>query len=590
MTRDLHITGGMVVDGTGRPAYRADVAIQDGVIVEVTEPGELTGTAGRTIDAEGAIVTPGFIDVHTHYDGQVSWDGELAPSVHHGVTTCVMGNCGVGFAPVRARDREQLIALMEGVEDIPGSALSEGIEWRWEGFPAYLDALEAGAYTMDLCAQVPHDALRVYVMGERGAAGEPATGDDIAAMRALCREALEAGAAGFSTGRTDNHRAADGSPTPASEAAIAELQGIAGAFAGLGHGVLQVVSDFDMAVSPARFDPEFDVIERMAEAAGGHTVSISLSERDRAPDQWRQILARAERACAAGTPMRVQVAARGIGVLLGLEATFHPFMGFPSYKAISHLPLDERVRRMSEPGFKARVLTETSERIAGDGSSIPPLADQLLAHLGFLSTRLFPLAEVPDYEPRAQDSVFAMAQARGIGPLEAIYDCLLQKGGQELLYLPLFNYNQYDLGHLYEMLTHPLALAGLGDGGAHVGTICDASFPTTMLAHWTRDRSRGPRLPLERVVAMLTREPAAYLGLADRGVIATGCKADVNVIDMERLRLERPRLVRDLPAGGKRFLQRAAGYRATIVSGAVVLEDDRTTGARPGRLVRLGRV
>ncbi len=587
MSFDIKIAGGRVVDGTGRAPTRADVGIKDGVITEV---GPGLGAADRVLDAEGAIVTPGFIDIHTHYDGQVSWDGDLAPSAFHGVTTCVMGNCGVGFAPVRERDRERLIKLMEGVEDIPGSALSEGIDWKWEQFGDYLDAIAAIPHTMDVCAQVPHDALRVYAMGERGAAGEDATADDIAMMRGLCRDALEAGAIGFSTGRTDVHRTADGKPTPASEATAAELAGIAEALVGLDHGVLQLVSDFDMAVSSGQFDPEFDIVERMAKAAAGHPLSLTLLERDMDATQWRRILARVERADAAGIPMRVQVAARAVGVLLGLEATFHPFMGFPSYKDIAHLSLDERVAAMRAPGFKERLLRERSEPMAGDGTPIPPLADQLLAQIGFVATRMFPLGAVPDYEPPAQASIFAQAQARGQGPLEGIYDSLLEHDGHQLLYLALFNYTQYNLDHLYEMLTHPLALAGLSDGGAHVGTICDASFPTTLLAHWTRDRTRGPKLSIERAVAMLTGAPASYLGLTDRGVIAPGKKADLNVIDIPRLHVERPGLVRDLPAGGKRFVQRASGYRATLVSGEVTLADDRLTGARPGNLVRAGQI
>ncbi|WP_428267112.1 N-acyl-D-amino-acid deacylase family protein [Haliangium sp.] len=586
MSFDLKITGGRVIDGTGRPSVRADVAIKDGVIAEV---GTVTDAAERVIDAEGAIVTPGFVDIHTHYDGQVSWDSDLAPSCYHGVTTAVMGNCGVGFAPVRERDHERLITLMEGVEDIPGTALSEGIQWGWESFADYLAVIGARPRTMDVCAQVPHDALRVYAMGERGADGSPATADDIAAMRRLCREALEAGAAGFSTGRTDTHRTAEGHATPAAEATANELAGIAEALVGLDHGVLQVVSDFDMDIDESRFDPEFDIVERMAQAAPGHWLSMTLLERDRAANQWRNILRRVERANAAGLHMRVQVAARPVGVILGLEATFHPFMGFPSYKAVSHLPLDQRVEAMRAPGFKERLLGESSEPVAGDGSPMPPLADQLLANIGFVSTRLFRLGVVPDYEPDPSASLFAEAQARGATPLEVIFEALLEQHGRQLLYLPLFNYTQYNLDHLYEMLTHPLALAGLSDGGAHVGTICDASFPTTLLTHWTRDRTRGPRLPIERVVEMLTRAPAAHIGLSDRGVIAVGCKADVNVIDMARLHLERPGLIRDLPAGGRRFIQRAVGYRATVVSGQVVLEDDRLTGHRPGGLVRLGR-
>jgi len=582
---DLKIRGGRIVDGSGRPAFEGDVAVRAGRIEAV---GECPGSARDEIDARGAIVTPGFVDIHTHYDGQATWDGDLAPSSRHGVTTCVMGNCGVGFAPVRECDRDRLIHLMEGVEDIPGSALAEGIRWRWESFGEYLDALEAGAYAMDVCAQVPHDALRVYVMGERAVASEAASGDDVAAMRALLREALEAGASGFSTGRTDNHRTASGEPTPASEASAAELVGLAEAFRGLGRGVLQAVSDFDMAVSPERFDPEFDLVERMAEAAG-RPLSLSLMERDPAPDQWRRILARAERAQASGTPLRVQVAARPIGVLLGLEATFHPFVGFPSYKGVSSLPLPERVRRLRDPGLRARLLGERSEPLAGDGSPVPPLADQLLAQLDRLCARLFPLADTPDYEPPLEASIAARARAGGQPALAAVLDALLEDEGRALLYFPLFNYTGFDLEHLREMLSHPLALAGLGDGGAHVGTICDASFPTTLLTHWVRDRSRGPRLPLERMVAMLSGGNARFTGLGDRGLVAPGLRADLNVIDTAALRLERPRLVADLPAGGRRFVQDAAGYRATLVAGTAVAVEGRPTGARPGRLVRCGR-
>ncbi|MCG8418444.1 MAG: amidohydrolase family protein [Proteobacteria bacterium] len=586
MTFDLKIIGGSVVDGSGAAPRSADLAIDRGVIVEV---GSCSGNARQTIDADGAIVTPGFVDIHTHYDGQASWDSDLAPSCHHGVTTCVMGNCGVGFAPVRHTDHDRLIKLMQGVEDIPGTALSEGLTWNWETFAEYMDALDALPRTMDLCAQVPHDALRVYAMGERGAEGQPATEDDIATMRALCREALEAGAVGFSTGRTDNHRTADGHATPASEATAAELAGIARAFDGIDHGVLQAVSDFDMAVSPDRFDAEFDVIEAMASAARGHPLSLSLLQRDAAPGQWRQIMARAERASARGIPMRLQVAARPIGVLLGLEATFHPFMGFPSYKAIAALPLSERVRRMRDPAFKKRILAETSDKVAGDGSPIPPLADQLLSAIAFVAMRLFRFGDVPDYEPPKEASIFALSLERGVPPLEAVYDCLLEDDGHELLYLALFNYTQHNLDDLREMLSHPLALAGLSDGGAHVGTICDASFPTTLLSHWTGKRTRGPGLPLPRVVQMLTRDPSRHIGLTDRGEIAVGQKADVNIIDLDALSLRRPRLVRDLPAGGKRFLQAAHGYVATVVSGQVVCRNGDLTGHQPGRVVRMGR-
>jgi len=585
VTFDLKIVGGTIVDGTGRPAFPGNVGVRDGSIVEI---GGCEGTAARTVNAEGAIVTPGFVDIHTHYDGQATWDQDMLPSAQHGVTTVIMGNCGVGFAPVHDRDHDRLIGLMEGVEDIPGAALAEGLRWGWRSFPEYLDALDAEPRTLDIAAQLPHDALRLHVMGDRGAAQEPATGNDIAAMRDLCREALEAGAIGFSTGRTDNHRTSEGKWTPSSESATAELQGLASAFDGLGHGVIQAVSDFDMLRDPGRFDEEFDVLESMATATHGRPLSISLMERDQAPEQWRAILRRATDATGKGIPIHVQVAARPIGLLLGLDATFHPFMGFPTYKALAHLPLAERARRLAEPETRKRLLSEKSERMAGDGSPIPPLADLLLAQIELLSRRLFPLGERPDYEPVAESSLYARASREGVSPLAAILDELVSDEGRTLIYFPLFNYHAGDLEHLREMLDHPLALAGLGDGGAHVGTTCDGSFPTTMLAHWTRDRERGPRLGLERVVSMLSARNADFMGLSDRGRIAAGLKADINVIDLARLGLESPRLVRDLPAGGKRFLQSARGYRTTIVSGDVTLQEDALTGARPGRLIRAG--
>ncbi|MFO0660610.1 MAG: amidohydrolase family protein [Polyangiaceae bacterium] len=584
MAFDLKIVNGTIVDGSGGASYRGNVAVSDGKIVEV---GECAGAASRVIDADGAIVTPGFTDIHCHYDGQVSWDADLAPSCFHGVTTCVIGNCGVGFAPVREADRQRLIELMEGVEDIPGSALAEGLRWRWESFPEYMSAIDDFAHTIDFATQVTHDALRVYVMGERGAAGEPASDEEIATMRRLTREALMAGAIGFSTGRSDNHRSKHGAATPAAEASVRELEGIVGAFEGLSHGVVQAVSDFDMEVSPDRFDGEFDVLERMAKAAHGHPMSISLMQRDMAPDQWRQIIARAEKARDQGLTIRLQVGARAIGVMLGLEATFHPFMGFPSYRAIAHLSLEERVNAMRDPAFKARILTETSGKVGGDGSPIPPLADKLLANLDFVSMRLFRLGENPSYEQSIDDSLCAEAQRRKVPILEAMYDAILEHGGRELLYFPLYNYTEFNLDNLRTMLEHPLALPGLSDGGAHVGTVCDASFPTFMLTHWTRDRARG-RLPLERVVKMMSHDTARYIGLRDRGLIAVGQRADLNVIEHDKLRLTRPRLVGDLPAGGKRLLQDAIGYRATLVKGQVIAEQGVLTGVRPGRLVRAG--
>ncbi len=583
---DLKIVGGTVVDGTGAPARRADVAIKDGKIVAVGTVGD---KALRTIDAEGLLITPGFIDLHTHYDGQISWDETLAPSCFHGVTSTVLGNCGVGFAPVRPEDREKLIALMEGVEDIPGTALSEGIEWRWESFSQYMDAIDAMPHTMDYAMQLPHDALRVYVMGQRGLAREEATEADIAEMRRLTREALEAGAMGFSTGRTDNHLDADGGHTPASISAEAELCGIAEAFRGLEHGVLQAVSDFDMVEDRKRFDAEFDLLIKMGEASGGHPLSISLLQRVRDTNQWKWIVGGVEAAAARGLEVKLQVGARGIGVLLGLQATFHPFMGFPSYKKIAKLPLAERVQVMRDPAFKAQMMTEKSDKVSGEGTPIPPLADEFLAHMDFLSGRVFRMGSNFNYEPEPSESILAEAMRLGQSPLSLVYDVMLEDEGAELLYFPIYNYHEQNLDAVHTMLTHPLALPGLSDGGAHVGTVCDASFPTFMLTHWTRDRTRGPKLPLERVVQMMTADNARHLRIKDRGAVAPGLRADLNIIDYDHLKLERPRMVKDLPAGGQRLLQDARGYRFTIIHGQIVIEDDKLTEARPGRLMRMGR-
>ena len=578
---DLKIENGTLIDGTGAPARRADVAVRDGKIVAV---GGALGEAKETIDATGCIVTPGFVDLHTHLDGQVSWDQDLAPVVHHGVTTAVLGSCGVGFAPCHADDRERLIELMQGVEDIPGTALSEGIQWNWESFPEYMQAIDEMPHTIDIAVQVPHDAVRVYVMRDRGIAECAATDEEIARMTEVVRESLEAGAVGFTTGRTDNHRDIDGKPTPSAEAKSRELLGIASAFDGLGHRVLQAVSDFDMAQSFDRFDPEFDLLEEMAERAG-RPMSVSLMQRNKDTAQWQKILRRVEAATDRGIPMKVQVAPRGIGVILGLQATFQPFMGFPSYLSIADLPFEERVATMRDPAFKAQLLSEKSQSMAGDGSQIPPLADELLAHLDFVAMRLYRLSEGFNYEPSPTESILAESFETGEPVLSVLYDALLEEDGARLLYFPIFNYLEQNLENVRTMLTHPLALPGLSDGGAHVGTICDASFPTFLLTHWTRDRESG-RIPVERAIQMLTQDTAAHLGFEDRGVVEVGKRADLNVIDHANLTLALPRLVDDLPAGGMRFLQDADGYKATLVAGEVIIRDDQLTGALPGRLAR----
>lgn len=583
---DLKITGGVIHSGEGDKPVTGDIGIKAGRIVAV---GAAPGEAAETIDAAGCIVTPGFLDAHTHYDGQATWDDRLEPSIKHGVTTAVMGNCGVGFAPVRASDHERLIKLMEGVEDIPGTALAEGLTWEWESFPEYMDALERTPRTLDIAAMVGHDPLRVFVMDERASFDAQATDEEIAKMRALVAEALDAGAIGFATGRSDLHRTADGEWTPASEATAKELAGIASAFKGRRHGVIQAVSDFDLERDQDQFPAEWAVIEAYVKAAGGRPFSISVMQRDFAPDQWKKILGGLEKLDEEGFPVRAQVAPRAIGVFLGLQCTFHPFMGYPAYKEIAHLPLDARVALMKTPEFKAKMLAQTSDKLAGPGSSIPPIADMLIEAMEFAAEKLFTLSENPDYEQPPESSIAAKARARGVSVWEQLYDTVIDRDGRELIYLPIYNYTELSYDNVKAMMDHPLAMMGLSDGGAHVGTVCDASFPTYLMSYWTRDRTRGDKIPVERAVKMLTADIADYLGLSDRGRIKPGLKADLNIIDMDRLRLHAPRLVQDLPAGGQRLLQDAEGYRATLIAGEVVVRDDQLTQARPGRLVRAGQ-
>jgi N-acyl-D-aspartate/D-glutamate deacylase len=583
MRYDTLIRGGTLIDGTGGPARTADLGIVDGRIAAV---GRLGADARRVVDADGLHVLPGFTDLHTHYDGQASWDPDMAPSVHHGVTTAVMGNCGVGFAPVRPADRQRLIALMEGVEDIPGAALAEGLRWGWEDFTGYTRFLDEMGHSIDLAVQVPHDALRVFAMGERAQVGVPATAADIAEMARLLGQALDAGAVGFSTGRTDNHRAATGEFTPSAESTRAELEGLAAAFRGRAHGVIQAVSDFDMAAGPEPFDAEFDLLQAMARASG-RPVSVSLMQRDGDVDQWQRILRRVEAADAAGDAMRVQVAPRGIGVLLGLQASFHPLMGFPAYKEVSHLPLPERVAALRDPGRKARLLREKHEPIAGDGTPIPKLADTLLAALEFIAMRFFELGDPPRYEQGYDDSLAARALRERRPVLDLLYDRLLAEEGRNLLYFPIFNYAELSLDRVGEMMRHPLALPGLSDGGAHVGTVCDASFPTFLLSWWGRDRPRD-RLPIERLVRWQARDTARFAGLHDRGELAPGQRADLNLVDLPRLGLRAPRVHCDLPAGGARLLQESVGYHSTWVAGVPVVQGGALTGARPGRIARPG--
>jgi N-acyl-D-aspartate/D-glutamate deacylase len=561
---DLVIRNGTLIDGTGAPARRADVAVSGGRIVEV---GGVAGAAPREIDADGMVVTPGFVDIHSHYDGQATWGDRMTPSSWHGVTTVVGGNCGVGFAPVRPADHDRLIELMEGVEDIPGVALHEGLPWNWQSFPEFLDALSGRSYDVDVALQVPHGALRLHVMGERGAAREPATPGDIDLMAKLAAEAVEAGALGFTTSRTLNHRTSKGDPTPTLTAAADELVGIARAIGATGQGVLQVVSDF------ADVDAEFALCRRMVEESG-RPLSFSLVQTT--GDAWRRQLELLEQANADGLPILAQVAPRPVGLLLGLQCTLHPFLTNPVYRRIAEAPLDERVEIMADPAFKAEVLDATAgARREGAG------AGRLIGALH----RMYELGDPPDYEPDPETSVARRAERAGLDPFDLAYDLLVADGGRTFLYLPMLNYADGHLDAAGEMLAHPNTVVGLADGGAHVGTICDASFPTTLLAHWGRDRDRG-RLDLPFLVHRQTAATARAVGLLDRGVVAPGYRADLNVIDHGRLVARRPEMRHDLPAGGKRLVQGAEGYVTTIVAGRVTYEDGEELGALPGRLVR----
>ena len=570
---DLVIRGGKIIDGTGAEGFIGDVAVKDGKISEV---GGKLGPAARDIDADGLLVTPGWVDIHTHYDGQATWDPMLAPSSDHGVTTIMFGNCGVGFAPARPEHRNALIELMEGVEDIPGSALNEGLEWDWETFPDYLDALERRSRVIDVAAQVPHHALRVYVMGDRAIRHERAAADDIEAMARSTEEALRAGAFGFTTSRTDQHKTTAGELVPGRFSEPEELIGIARGIGRAGTGAFGMVSDFDD--EPA----EFKWLNQVGKASG-RPVWFLLTDRGYDPDRWRRLMKGVHSARSGGVPMTAEVACRAVGLVLGLSTSLTPFSIRPGFKALDGLPKGQRLAKLREASVRDAILNEPVSEALMD--ILPPLQRQIATRWD----RLYVLGDPPDYEPEAERSVAALAAAAGQSPEAFAYDYLTGGDGERTFFFPVTNYVTGDYEPVREMMLDPATLLGLSDGGAHCGVICDAGSPTFMLTHWARDRSRGPKLPLEWVVKAQTSETAAFFGFKDRGLLQTGMKADINLIDFERLQMRPPRIEYDLPAGGKRLLQAAEGYVATIVAGDVTFEDGRPTGALPGKLVRAAR-
>ncbi|MFM1569336.1 MAG: amidohydrolase family protein [SAR86 cluster bacterium] len=563
---DLIIKNGTVYDGTGDKPFVADIAIKGRKIEAI---GELEEVSKQTINAEGKIVAPGFVDIHTHYDGQVTWDPYLRPSTYHGVTTVVMGNCGVGFSPCKPEERDWLISLMEGVEDIPGTALHEGINWQWESFPEYLDILENKPLAIDVGTQIPHGAVRAYVMGQRGINREEATQEEIDRMSQLVKEAIQAGAFGFSTSRTEKHRDSSGALTPSITAHKNELVSIANSIGELNSGVLQGISDF------YDFESEFDIFKEMSQSSG-RPISITVEQMDQRPDWWLQLLDGIEAAQNKGINMYGQVPPRATGINMGLEVTLNPFTFYPSFYDLSKKSLEEKVATMRDPKFKKKLLSEQPVSIGN------PLVEEITQSFN----KMFRLGDPANYEPDPDSSFKAIAKKQNISPQEVAYDCLLEKEGKALIYHPLFNYLPGNLDFVEKMLNHPYSISGLGDAGAHCGAISDASFPTTLIQHWGRDRTRGKKIPLEKLISMQTLETSRLLGISDRGVLKEGYKADINVIDFDNLTLHEPEVLHDLPAGGRRLVQKASGYEYTIVSGQIAFKNGEATGALNGRLIR----
>ena len=567
MTQQVLIHGGLLVDGTGSEPREADVEIVDG---KITRVGQITPGRHEMIDARGCIVTPGFVDIHTHYDGHVMWDTSLAPTSMHGVTSAVMGNCGVGFAPCNPEHREMLVELMEAIEDIPEAVLNAGLPWNWRSFPDYLEVLASKHFDIDVAAQVPHGALRVNVMGERAVRREVSTDEDRAEMQRLVREAVRAGAVGFSSSRIRAHKTRSGNFTPDYLAAEDELLAIAMGLKLEGKGVLQFVTDISDQHEPGV--AEFNILRRLVQKSG-RPLSLNITQREIDPDGWKRLMAMIGEANNQGISIKGQIMGRPIGLVLGFELTQNPFMAYPSFEALAKLPFADKVRRLADPAVRRSILAEQ----AND----PELGGRVAAF-----DRLFEVDDNPDYEPPTESSIAARARHSGIGAAAYAYDVLMKNGGHGLLYRPVLNYAAGNLDAVHEMLTDPNGVPGLSDGGAHCGMTCDSSITTFNLAYWTRDRKLGPRLSLAKVVKGHTADTAAVMGFRDRGLIAPGMKGDVNVIDYDRLRLYPVEVVYDMPAGGRRLVQRATGYKATLVSGVPIVRDDQHTGARPGRLVR----
>ncbi len=592
---DIVIRNGNVVDGSGGPQRVADVAIDGDRVAAVGEPGTV-GTGRREIDATGLLVTPGFVDVHTHYDAQATWDPYLTPSSWHGVTTVVAGNCGVGFAPAAPDRHEWLIEMMEGVEDIPGTALTEGIRWEWESFPEYLDALDRREYVLDIGVQVPHSAVRGYVMGDRSGVNNPATPDDLRQMADIVAEGLRAGALGFSTSRTPLHKSKSGELVPGTMVEADELYSIAAAMADVGHGVFQFAPEH--AILPER---EWPWMRELAQRYG-RTVSVNFSQFDQAPDLWQEVLVKLDEAIADGIPIVAQVHGRSVGLLMCLEGSYHPLMFHPAYQEIAELPLAERCEALragpirdrligelpDDNGFFEKVVLGTMWKtwaVADGDIDYEPHPDD---SLGAAAERdgISPIELAIDYEPPPDTALAAIAARDGIPVMQLVIDHLLTAGGNGMLYSPFFNYSYGDLSFNYEAHMHPGTRMGLADAGAHVRVICDGGCPTFMLTHWTRDRTRGPKMPLEYVVHRQTRQTAELYGLGDRGLLEPGMRADVNVIDYDALTFGSARMAWDLPGGAPRLIQKATGYRHTFCAGVETVRDDEFTGELPGRLVR----